>query len=374
MFRRLIASYAPAEQLARTLDLFRANPMHLQALIEAAYYLRTNEEGAELGGPQRRDALNDLPPFVWALLENFIGANGNAQVVGRGNVLWDHLIYAYLVENTRVLEVFQKVIYEYVHGEKLGTPIDSDSLAWLRNTEVLFFSTANQFSILNTVSSIRPDKQATRRNNYFRMFGMDLNHGTADGNAYPYRRADASNKEFVDTFEKFLQEVWVGISNFGNSSGINRTDASAIANLARQLNIMLLARRQNGNLSREEFAHVALLSWFHLTLEVQNNAPIIQSLRANSSNADQRLFKVAEKVGVKAHAKTYDFLQLADPMSRLLIQIEDGDFNNVANVPALYQPGVLEDDMRTIITHWSIATGRDMKVQRGKNLTVVSNN
>ena len=33
----------------------------------------------------------------------------------------------------------------------------------------------------------------------------------ADNKPYPYIRAEASNKEFVGTFEELLREVWIGI-------------------------------------------------------------------------------------------------------------------------------------------------------------------
>ena len=54
-------------------------------------------------------------------------------------ILWDHLIYAYMVENTRIYEVFRRVLHEFLHGEKLGVPGSADSQRWLRVTEELFF-------------------------------------------------------------------------------------------------------------------------------------------------------------------------------------------------------------------------------------------
>jgi hypothetical protein len=49
-------------------------------------------------------------------------------------------------------------------------------------------------------------------------------------------------------------------------------------------------------------------------------------------------------------------------MSRLLIAIEQGTYNNVAAVPALYTPpGAPSQDTDALITHWSIIRGRDVK-------------
>ncbi len=52
---------------------------------------------------------------------------------------------------------------------------------------------------------------------------------------------------------------------------------------------------------------------------------------------------------------------------RILIEIETGNYNKRAAAPALYtsQGGAdPEEAMRTIIQHWSIITGREMKARR----------
>ena len=85
-----------------------------------------------------------------------------------------------------------------------------------------------------------------------------------------YIKAEAANSEFVSTFEEFLREVWVGITYVGATSSSNPTDDSKIAELAEKLSDMLLSRRQSGNLSREEFAFVSMMSWFHMTLEFEH--------------------------------------------------------------------------------------------------------
>ena len=56
-------------------------------------------------------------------------------------------------------------------------------------------------------------------------------------------------------------------------------------------------------------------------------------------------------------------------MSRLLIQIETGDYNRPEFVPALYTPVTPAADspeaaMRKIITHWTAITGRDVKARK----------
>src|SRR6516162_8864952 len=41
---------------------------------------------------------------------------------GMQSTNWDHLIYAYLIENTRIYEIFSKVLETYMFSEELETP------------------------------------------------------------------------------------------------------------------------------------------------------------------------------------------------------------------------------------------------------------
>jgi hypothetical protein len=336
--------------------VFNAHPIELVRLLESAWerFREVGPPGFAVGHPQHRSDLN-FP--LTQLLFSDIGRHQLAP--------WDHLIYAYMIENTRVYEIFRRVLYEFLHGEKLGTPTP-ESQKWLRTTEELFYRDAIPYSITAVSSHLRPDLRANRRNAYQRMFGMELNHGTDDGKPYPYVKADVGNGEFVSTFEEFLREVWVGMSFVNATSSARPTDDSKIANLAEKLHDMLRSRRQNGNLSREEFAFVSAMSWFHLTLE--SNAPIVTALRADATGVEQVLFKIAERVGLPAHGLSKNFFDIADPMSRILIQIELGDYNDAAAAPALYTPATVtpspEGDLRRIITNWSAITGRDVKARK----------
>jgi hypothetical protein len=369
MFRQFTT---PSNGLTRSQKaeiLFRLHPSELAALLELSWELRVWFNSFDLGHPFRRSDLPEIPKY---LLDRFPFSEENRRLftltiadnIRFGTILWNHLIYAYLIENTRIYDIFRQVIYEYRHGERLGVPLAS-AQHWLRNTEELFFRDPSPFSIYSVSSYIRPDQGASRRNAYYRMFGMDLNHGTSDNKPYPYIKPDNANREFVSTFEEFLKEVWVGIANAGNSSGYKPTDDAAIANLARRLHDMLRTRRTNGNLSQEEFWFVSMMSWFHLSLEF--DSPIVISLRAEGASEEERLKKAAERVKLPAHGKSYYFFRIADPLSRLLTQIEAGTYNDPPTIPALYiagtntTPNPVETDMRLIITYWSYATDRNMK-------------
>lgn len=373
MFRQFATLVSPD-------DLFNAHPFELAWLLEEVWRQvtdRTPPANSSLGDPNQRSNLNATPAFTypWPPLSNalapILDTCGCGSTDGRSRSFrWDHLIYAYMVENTRVYEIFRRVIHELVHGEKLGTP-KGTSQRWLRNTEELFFKDGAPFFITSVASHVRGDLRANRRNPYLRMFGMELNHGGDDGRPYPYVKPDAANSDFVSTFEEFLREVWVGMTYVTATASSNPTDPAKIATLASKLKNMLLSRRQNGNLSREEFSAVTAMAWFHLTLEYKNNndsAPIIESLRAEANGTEQRLFKVAERVGLPAHGLSKHFFDIADVISRLLIQIETGDYDSPEAAPALYtrSPGdnTPEAAMRKIITHWTAITGRDVKARK----------
>ena len=250
------------------------------------------------------------------------------------------------------------MLHEYRHGEKLERRWTARHRTGCASPE-LFYSDPAPFTITDVSSHIRSDLRASRRNAYQRMFGMDLNHGGDDGRPYPYVKAEAANTEFVSTFEEFLREVWVGITYVGATASSDPTDDSKIAELAEKLHGMLESRRLGGNLSREEFAFVSMMAWFHFTLEVPGS-PIVRSLRAEAIGVENVLFKIAERVGLPAHGLAKSFFDIADPMSRLLIEIEMGTYDQSSAVRALYDvtafPGGPEPDMRSIITHWTAIT------------------
>ena len=270
-----------------------------------------------------------------------------------------HLIYAYVIENTRIYEVFQRVLTALLHGEELGFP-SCDTQLWLRATEELFYRDTPPWLIQSLSSNIRSDHRSTRRNAYYRMFGLDLNHGTGSGAQYPYVKGTGANTEFTSVLERFLREVWKGMINVRNFGGPNETDDAVITDLVNRLQSMLLLRRQNGNLAREEFFYTATMQWFHLT--VSFDSPIVVDMRSQAENEADRLKMIAARVGLPAHPQSYSFFQMAEPLSHILCHIESFD-PHVDTVQDFYRAGVLRGNMETIITHWSIATGRNLKAR-----------
>jgi hypothetical protein len=375
MFRSL-AKQASVSLPNATQILVGLHPVQLTALLETAWNFRVHLTSNPTGHPDRRSDtpglhISQMPlpspvpaipppvpdpaaPFAAVLLGTF--------PTSPPSVRWDHLIYAYMIKNTRIVEVFRRVVHEFLHGEKFGAPRE-DTQLWLRNTEELFFRDPPPFSITTLTSTIRPDTELMERQAYYRMFGMDLNHGKDDNSPYPFVKVEAANKEFITTFEELLRETWIGFINRSTTSGANPTDDAKIADHARKLNNMLNNRRQFGNLSREEFYLVAKMSWFHLAVE-NTSLPIIRDLRAEGSSPEQVLFRIAQMVGLPANGLSDHYFQIADSISTVLIAIETGAFQTPGAARAFYDPAApnsMSDAMNKIIVNWSAITGHDVK-------------
>jgi hypothetical protein len=353
MFRALAGQLQAQRGLtgqAATEAVLDLHPMQLSRYLEQVWGARS----AGLLAPASLEV-----PAVLGAVEASAGIGPNVPPPAQR---WDHLIYAYMIEQTRVYEIFRRVLRAFVIGEELGVA-DEASLRWLRATEALFYSDPPPFQIYALTSWIRPDIRAARRNAYYRLFGMDLNHGTDDGRPYPYDKPRSANGEFALTFEELLREVWRGIENVQNLAGANPTDEAAIEDLTLTLFDMLTSRKQNGNLAREELFYVSTMAWFHLTLS--HNTPIVSTLGADASAPEERLMKIGANVGLPAHARSHSYFRIADPISAILRFVESGAFN-VAPLAssALFNQPALRNAMTEIIAQWSLATGRDVKARK----------
>jgi hypothetical protein len=364
--------------------LFDFHPVQLHRYLEQAWAVGgyvpavspyPTPEKAFLGDEKIVDALR-LPREILNTLPSGIGAPPAATPYERPfystksppgldqKQPWEHLIYAYLIENTGVLPIFRRVVEWYAAGERLEVP-NIETRTWLRSTEELFLREPPPFHISSVSSWARPDLEASRRNAYWRMFGMDLNHGGPNGRPYQYVRGAGGNADFVPQWESFLQEVWQGYINRMNSSGENYSDPEAVANRADGLAQIMRVRRENGNLTREEFFFTAMMSWFHLTLEA--NTSVVKDLKADSTTPEERLRKIGERVGIAPHPKARNFFEMAEPASTLLRFVELQRFSEASTAAALFDKAPdnkVRDDALVVINHWSMATGRDLKLRR----------
>ena len=170
----------------------------------------------------------------------------------------------------------------------------------------------------------------------------------------------SANLRFHELWVDFLRAVWTAIENARNTSGPNPTDDAYVLEVSQYLRDLLQMRRRGGNLARDEFVHVSTLSWFHLTVDL--DSPVIVDLRAQGTDAADRLIKLGDRVGIRPPAHARELFELAELASGLVRFIELGYFNSPVNVQALYAaPSQLRDDVQRIIDLWEMATGTTLK-------------
>lgn len=365
-----------------TQDIFLLHPEQLSRLIEAVWSgARTdiNAPGTPLLSGERsslRSLLKyraadllagpDMGPVNRTVTDAYLAIGpefGNLSNIDR--IDWHHLSYAFMLENTRMVQIFHRVLFRFLHGEDLGTP-SPQTVAWIRNTEFLFYRHLPGYQMMSVRSELRPDSEATRRNAYYRMLGMDLSHGTAEDKPYPYHKPGHSNRDFVSILEKLLYEIHQGLINRSNSAGVNTTDYATMTNLFQSLRNMLKLRRQGGNLAREEFNATVMMSWFHLTL-LQENFSLIDDLGAKANSPEDRLIKIGKRVDMPANSKSGDFMELGEQLSKFLLEVEAGEYEVQANVKGLFDAINGDTDFQNMVTRiltlWSITTGRNIKAQ-----------
>ncbi|GAB2603562.1 hypothetical protein [Kribbella endophytica] len=282
----------------------------------------------------------------------------------------DHLIYAYLLECTGIVEVMAEIVRRFAVGETLN-PVSLASTRWLRTTEELFFRDPPLYSIQGVVSEMRPDQRINRRNAYWRMFGLEPPHPIPSRWARPGTPAEAwkqdtgggVNSGFREKWSELLRQVWLGFENASNGIGPKATDREYVAFLCTTLRDMMAMRRRGGMLAREEFAYVSYLSYFHATLDT--DSPIVVDLDARGPGPAERLEKIAAKVGMTPAARSRELFELADLMSGLLRAIELNVFSTGAQAELLYlnlgTNQTLLQDMNRIIDLWQSATGERVK-------------
>jgi len=303
-----------------------------------------------------------------------------------------HLIMAYMLENTRILQIFERVIEKSLHDEELGITNNPAVFNWFVNSEKLFFKNDYPRAI-NIRSLIRPSSDSSRRNAYMRMFGMDLAFGdinSTSGGVVEYAKAKASNTSFVALFEKYIIELWQGYTNARNANGPNTTDVNNLVQVALQLRELLQARRGgdpsqvpygNLNLSREEFSSIFLTTWFSFV--VSYDSPVVNFLSCQSTTIGERLMKIGTKVGVPAHKKCQSLFEMAGAIAIILTSIETGGFLtnevwvqgmltslNPGNPPSVQ--GNYMNYFLTVINNWEKATGHPIKNPEANVRGVVS--
>jgi hypothetical protein len=279
-----------------------------------------------------------------------------------------------------MFQIFERIISLYQHGEDLTIPYNKDDLetrSWIENSFLLFFSNS-PYSICNDNSLLGSNFEAMRRNGYYRLFGMDLNHGIGENGTTPiaYKRANHYNADFISQFENFLKLCWQMMINFNNTGNINTTDLIAIQEQANNLKSMLLSRRTTENdlenytylnLSKLEFQSVIMAEWFNHAISY--NSPIVREMGAEAVTPGERLKRLSIRVGISPPSKTSNFIDLAPLMATFLRLIELDEVDN-DYIAAIANPATMPYTLiSTILHNYQLATGKDLK-----NQVMVNNN
>jgi hypothetical protein len=286
--------------------------------------------------------------------------------IAAGLPLWHHLMYAYLIECTGGIEVLREIVRRFYLEELVDSPT-TELQRWMRATEELVFGPPAPFATFGGRSDLRGSYEIVRRNIYWRAFGLDLPHPVTGPHAQAAWKSNVANTLFRERWSELLRQVWTALENRRNSAGANPADDNYIALLCQSLDDMLGARRQGGLLAREEFAAVATLDWLHLTVRGPNQ--VIAALDCAANTPEDRLQRLASKVGMKASRVSRELFDLADRVSNLLWSIEAGTFNTGTAARAFFDPTIVptppvQADINLIIDLWQSATGDPVKTRQ----------
>ena len=385
MFNILAALFENSKKQAPT-DALRVHPAQLSRWLEEVWSDGPDQIEVEpagnktnfLGNPGKIISALDSPaPFKspsgidYGNHQIYTGMRPPTTTTAGLQLIWHHLIYAYLLENTGMAEIFSEVIRRAAYGETLEIDTN-EAMQWLRSTEDLFFRDPPLFSSGLMTSQLRPDSRVIRRNAYWRMFGLDLSHpmpvqGGTMARDWKMHTGNGVNTMFRQQWSELLRQVWLGIENRNNMVGAKATDDGFLLLLCESLRDMMNMRRRAGALAREEFDAVAMMSWFDLTLS--ENTPIVTALNAAATTKSDRLSIIAQKVGMKPAPRSQEMFELAELMSLVLRMIEANAFGTQANVELFYNPGTrIYAVMNRIIDLWQSATGERVKDRPAGNI------
>jgi hypothetical protein len=357
-----------SDQLSRWLDEVWSSGGRIPSILSKMDAPFLGDTAAVLNQQLPQGLLNALPSGIDVTnTENFTNKAGPTSTGTAPTTLpliWDHLIYAYLIESTGVFEIFAEVVRRLLVGETLAT-LDPAANQWLRATEDLLFKDPPPFGIDSVMSELRPRGRVNRRNLYYRWFGMELPHqipgrwGSSSDTSWKSDVGPGVNTDFRDKWSELLRQVWLGIENKNNGIGPKPTDPTYLALLCLALRDMLINRRLGGRGAREEFNHVKTMAWLHLT--VNTNSPIVRSLQAFANSPADRLAAIGQRVGMKPAARSRELFELAQPMSRVLRAIELDMFSDATGAAQLFNDPTLSNEMTNVIDNWQSATGERVK-------------
>jgi hypothetical protein len=284
-------------------------------------------------------------------------------VLGRGQVRrpgpqpdsWDHLIYAFLIENTGIFDILRKAAELYKSSAQLPPARPLAKQFWFMVENVVFSPPAT-ICVLRT--AIKSSDETEQRHALYRdTFGLELDR-TEPG---PHGRAQGpreTSSEFVRALETFLHEAWRGIVQQRSATGVRDINYRKLAISASALHDYMIARRERTDLTLEEFRAVAIMSLLHTALSF--NSAVVTALGADAFNCAERLAFIGKLCGIAAHPRANSLFEISRPLSGLLRFVEAGAFSTVPGAQNLCRIQGFQDLVETVVGLYPEAMGRGL--------------
>jgi hypothetical protein len=324
-------------------DVVRANQLLRQNPLTIVQMAETSWHNASRRRPQ--NLFLQVPP----LAQNYGHAVPSS---------WDHLIYAYMIESTRVCEIFRKLSALYKSGAQLPPPSIASRQFWFMADSVIL-SPPQAICVWTGASRTPEEEEASRHALYRNTFAREFSG--ADEN----RRAgfaQSSTPDFFAKFEAFLGEAWRGIVQARSPQAQRDTNHQKLASLAMDLSNQLVTMRERTSLTLEEFRAVAIASMLHVVVSV--NSQVVNDLGANAVSSAERLALMGKKCGIAPSPRAPALFEISRPLSVILRALESGAFNDVPGARFLCSNGNLQDLFETAIGLYNEAVGKDLTARK----------
>jgi len=145
-----------------------------------------------------------------------------------------HLIYAYFIESTGIVEFFRTLFRSYFLTDDILKLNRAEDLVLIEHLKEVI-----EIVYPRPVSKITPDLEELRYNAYWRLFGY-----TIKGKENSFPKVPAYNKEFNKLFEGIMYEIFQGILDKGITIE-KLSNPNALAELLDNLQKLLRNRTYN---------------------------------------------------------------------------------------------------------------------------------
>jgi hypothetical protein len=335
----------------KTADLLRAHPLEIAALVENRWRERAGEVGAS-------------PEFAWpeSTIQQVLIRDFDKRLITPAELkqaeLWPHLIYAYLIENTGIFEIFQKLSELYRLDSRLP-PLKNDSRRFWFMVDSLIFSAPPPMTVLSAGALRGSDEQLERQALYRKVLNLELSNSKENAQHYQSRTPGTPTGDLISNIGAFLHETWRGIVQARPGSiGSKDVNYQKIVSSANAIRNQLSTQRERSDLSLAEFRAAGIMSL--LEVAVSDNTAVVEDLNAMSSSAAERLRLIGKQCGIAPNPRAAALFEIAPHFSVLLRFIETDVFKDAGSVETLCKERILIDRVEPVISLYREALGNEL--------------